>query len=101
MPVIYHITSLADWNAALKTERYESPSLAAEGFIHCSQEEQVDGVLKRYFSGKSGLVKLVIDTDRLESRFVFEWSPTTQDTFPHIYGPINLDAVVDVIALDQ
>jgi uncharacterized protein (DUF952 family) len=101
MPIIYHITSNADWNTALKKEMYESPSLAEEGFIHCSQKEQVDGVLKRYFSGKSGLVKLVIDTDRLKSRYVFEWSPTTQDTFPHIYGPLNLDAVLEVVPVEH
>jgi uncharacterized protein (DUF952 family) len=41
----------------------------------------------------------VIDTDKLISRFVFEWSPSTEDTFPHVYGTINVDAVVDVVDL--
>jgi uncharacterized protein (DUF952 family) len=59
----------------------------------------VVGVLERYFAGQTNLVKLVIDTDKLTSKFVFDWSPSTQDTFPHIYGPINSDAVVDVIPL--
>lgn len=99
MPVIYHVTTAGDWDAARQKGFYEHPSLTAEGFIHCSQENQVAGVLERYFEGQTNLVKLVIDTDRLTSRFVFDWSPSTQDTFPHIYGPINLDAVTEIISL--
>ena len=99
MPVIYHVTTGGDWEAARQKSFYEHPSLSAEGFIHCSQENQVAGVLDRYFTGQTNLVKLVIDTDRLTSHFVFDWSPSTQDTFPHIYGPINLDAVTDVVSL--
>jgi uncharacterized protein (DUF952 family) len=99
MPIIYHVTTAAEWNAAKEISVYESPSLKAEGFIHCSQENQVAGVLERYFAGKTNLVNLVIDTDKLTSRFVFEWSPSTEDTFPHVYGTINVDAVVDVVDL--
>jgi uncharacterized protein (DUF952 family) len=99
MPVIYHVTDAADWNSAKEKEIYESPSLKTEGFIHCSEENQVAGVLERFFNGKKDLVKLVIDTDKLTSRYVQEWSPSMKDTFPHIYGPINLDAVTEVIRL--
>ena len=99
MPVIYHVTTAGDWDAARQKGFYEHPSLTAEGFIHCSQENQVAGVLERYFGGQTNLIKLVIDTDRLTSHFVFDWSPTTQDTFPHIYGPINLDAVTETISV--
>jgi uncharacterized protein (DUF952 family) len=99
MPIIYHVTKATDWNAAKQKGFYESDSLQSEGFIHCSLENQVAGVLERYYSGVSGLVKLVIDTDKLTSRYVHEWSPSTQDTFPHVYGPINTDAVIDVVAL--
>jgi len=99
MPIIYHVTTATAWDEALQKGYYEHPSLHAEGFIHCSQEEQVAGVLERYFSGQTDLVKLVIDTDRLTSRYIQEWSPSTQDTYPHVYGPINADAVVEVIPL--
>ncbi|MBL0130192.1 MAG: DUF952 domain-containing protein [Chitinophagaceae bacterium] len=57
------------------------------------------GCWKDISAGQSDLVKLVIDTDKLISKFVFDWSPSTADTFPHIYGPVNLDAVVDIISL--
>ncbi len=99
MPIIYHVTTRADWNEAKLKGQYEHPSLKDEGFIHCSQENQISGVLERYFAGKTDLVKLVIDTDKLTSKYVFDWSPSTQDTFPHIYGPINTDAVIDVVSL--
>ena len=99
MPIIYHVTTMENWNAAKQKGYYEHLSLKAEGFIHCSQDHQVAGVLERYFAGQTDLVKLVIDTDKLTSKFVFDWSPSTADTFPHVYGPINSDAVVDVIPL--
>ncbi len=97
MPVIYHVTTKAEWTKAIEQGYYVASSLAHEGFIHCSQEHQVAGVLERYFSGQKDLVKLVIDPDRLSSQLVFEWSPSSQDTFPHIYGTINIDAVMDVV----
>ncbi len=99
MPIIYHITTKQEWNKAIENGFYESPSLAEEGFIHCSQENQIADVLERYFAGKKDLVKLIIDTDKLTSKFVFEWSPSIQDTFPHVYGTINTEAVIEVIAI--
>lgn len=99
MPIIYHVTTAADWKTAQQKGFYESPSLGVEGFIHCSQEHQVTGVIERFFTGQKSLVKLVIDTDKLTSKYVFDWSPSTEDTFPHVYGPINVDAVIDSISL--
>lgn len=97
MPIIYHITTSAAWTAAQQQGFYEAPSLKDEGFIHCSQENQVAGVLERYYKNQTDLVKLVIDTDKLTSKFIFEWSPSTADTFPHVYGVINAEAVVDLV----
>ena len=99
MALIYHIAFGADWDIAKQNGFYEHPSLKEEGFIHCSQEHQLSGVLERYFTGAKDLVKLVIDTEKLTSKLVYDWSPTVQDTFPHIYGVINLDAVVEIISL--
>ena len=99
MPLIYHVTTAADWQEAKQKGFYDHPSLNEEGFIHCSQEHQVSGVLERYFAGKTDLVKLVIDTEKLTSKYIFDWSPSTHDTFPHVYGRINLDAVIEVVPL--
>jgi len=100
MPVIFHVTTAAGWQAAKEKGAYTTASLQQEGFIHCSADDvQVKGVLERYFADKTDLVKLVIDTDKLNSRFIYEWSPSTADTFPHVYGPVNLDAVVEIVKI--
>ena len=99
MSIIYHITTRAAWDEALEKRLYAPPSLKEEGFIHCCEQHQVAGVLERYYKGKKHLLKLEIDTDLLSSEFIFEWSPSTADTFPHIYGAINVDAVKSVEAL--
>jgi uncharacterized protein (DUF952 family) len=99
MPIIYHVTTTSAWKEAKEKGMYEHASFKEEGFIHCSEEHQVAGVLERYFQGQSDLIKLVIDTSKLNSRYVQEWSPSTLDTYPHIYGLINTDAVIEVINL--
>jgi uncharacterized protein (DUF952 family) len=99
MSLIYHVTTAGEWIAAVQNGFYEAASLSTEGFIHCSKAEQVAGVLERYFAKKTGLVKLTIEISKLTSRCIPEWSASTGEEFPHIYGPVNLDAVIDVEAL--
>jgi uncharacterized protein (DUF952 family) len=96
MAIFYHVTTKLAWENACQQGFYEHPSLELEGFIHCSQAHQVEGVLERYFVGQKDLVKLTIDADKLTSRYVFDWSSSVADTFPHVYGPVNLDAVTAV-----
>jgi uncharacterized protein (DUF952 family) len=99
--IIYHITTEQEWNQANLDGFYEAPSLHSEGFIHCSTEQQVEGVLQRYFDGKTNLIKLVINTEKLNSELKFEMSATINEEFAHVYGTINLDAVVGVMAVNQ
>jgi uncharacterized protein (DUF952 family) len=94
MATIYHLTTRQEWLQAKLKGQYEAPSLTEEGFIHCSEERQIAGVRDRYFRGQTDLLKLSIETERLGSPLYYDWSPSLEDTFPHIYGPINLDAVV-------
>ncbi|MFT4016146.1 MAG: DUF952 domain-containing protein [Agriterribacter sp.] len=96
MALIYHITTQREWDAAKETGYYVSPSLKEEGFIHCSEDRQIPDVLNRYFSGKTNLVKLAIDTDKLTSQLIYDWSNAIEDTFPHIYGPINFEAIAHI-----
>ena len=55
---IYHITTAAAWEKAQTTGAYITDSLSTEGFIHCSTQDQVAGVLDRYYMGQNNLVKL-------------------------------------------
>jgi uncharacterized protein (DUF952 family) len=96
MAIIYHLTTREQWQQASENGQYTVESLAEEGFIHSSEARQVAGVLERYFKGRHDVLKLSIDTEKLTSPLYYDWSPSVEDTFPHIYGPINLDAVIAV-----
>src|SRR4051794_19138393 len=89
---IYHIVLPDDW-AALQGQIYTADSLTTEGFIHCSFAEQLDAVLKRYYSDVTEVTILEIDPEKLTSKLVIEPS-TGGENYPHIYGPINVDAIV-------
>lgn len=99
--IIYHVTSKAEWQQALLRGYYEAPSLHTEGFIHCSTEAQVAGVLDRYFQGRTDLLKLVLETNKLKPELKFELAPSVNEEFPHVFGPINLEAVVGVVEISQ
>jgi uncharacterized protein (DUF952 family) len=94
--MIYHVTTEKEWAQATASGAYTAPSLQLEGFIHCSEENQVKGVLERYYAGKTNLVLLVIDAEKLRAPLRYELAPSVNEEFPHIYGNINTDAVVDV-----
>ncbi len=100
MSLIYHVTSKQEWNAAKQYGFFEAPSLKIEGFIHCSKAQQVQGVLERYYRGKTDLVKLVIDTTKLVHELKYELAPSVNEEFPHVFGTINLDAVIDVVEIN-
>jgi uncharacterized protein (DUF952 family) len=93
---IYHITTKERWADALAKGQYEADTLASEGYMHCSTADQVAGVLDRYYQGHTGLVKLKIQKDKVERPLVFELAGSINELFPHIHGPLNLDAVVEV-----
>ncbi len=97
--IIYHITAQADWDKAQKAGQYTAPSLSQEGFIHASTGEQVAGTANLFFRGQTGLVLLAIDTERARPEIRFDAVTThgAEQRFPHIYGALNLDAVVDVL----
>lgn len=96
---IYHITTQEEWDEAQKLGHYDSDTLATEGFIHCSTEPQVAGVLERYYRGKTNLVKLKIEKSKVARPLVFELASSINEVFPHIHGALNLDAVVEVVKL--
>ncbi len=107
MATILHITHQQDWQAALELGAYQTPTLAKEGFIHCSSDAQALRVADNFYRGQTDLVLLLIDTDKLTAPLKFEApinpqtgqpEPDVKDLFPHIYGAINLEAVTKVVA---
>ncbi len=91
MPSIFHIATAEAWAAAQADGAYRGDTLAAEGFIHCSRAGQVADVANGYCAGRADLVLLRIERVRVISEVRDE--PSGGDLFPHIYGPLNLDAV--------
>lgn len=74
-------------------------TLAEEGFIHASTAELVAPVANMFYKGVPGLVVLVIDAGRVEPGVRYERVPEFGQPFPHIYGPLNIDAVVEAVRL--
>ena len=106
--MICHITTRVAWDAAQESGEFRSPEFDEHGFIHCSTPEQVLLVANAFFRGRTGLVLLMINPARLKSPV--HWEPadsaerlpgfTQNAVFPHVYGPINLDAVARTVSLD-
>jgi uncharacterized protein (DUF952 family) len=95
--LIYHIATAADWRRAQRDGEYATSTigrtLAEEGFIHASTATQVADVANSYYRGVADdLVILVIDPGRLRPPLRYEHVPG--EPFPHIYGPLNADAVL-------
>jgi uncharacterized protein (DUF952 family) len=97
---VLHLTTAAEWTAAQRAGSYtvstRGRSLAEEGFIHCSQPHQVEGVRQRFFAGVPDLLLLEVDTDLLTSPWRVEPVAGTGESYPHVYGPLDLEAVVAV-----
>jgi uncharacterized protein (DUF952 family) len=93
---IYHIVPRHAWEQA--ADPYRADSLATEGFIHCSNEDQVERVANQFYAGESDLAVLCIEVERLGSP-VRDEDAGTGERFPHIYGPIEREAVVEVRSL--
>ncbi len=90
----FHITSPEAWQAGVSAGAYEDPSLTSEGFIHGSFLGQILRSANKHFAGRRGLLCIEIDPARLTSELVVEDSYGSGMEFPHVYGPINPDAVV-------
>ena len=98
--MIFHIAERSKWNAAVAAGEYAEStlgkSLADEGFIHLSTASQVGGVAERFYAGVDDLVLLHIEETLLTARLQYDAVPGAPSPFPHLYGPLNLSAVVKV-----
>ncbi|WP_022953018.1 DUF952 domain-containing protein [Leucothrix mucor] len=95
--LIYCITTAEKWSQSKQKGIHTEPSLEAEGFIHCSYPHQLLRVANKYFKDVEGPLILCIDRSQLESEVVDEDLSDLGELYPHIYGAINADAVVEVL----
>ncbi len=93
---IYHIVTLAEWELQKDNKFYAHPSLPLEGFIHASTQEQLKATMERYYASEDKVIVLTIDINKVQAEIKFELAPSVNQLFPHIFGELNLDAVVKV-----
>lgn len=94
--MILHICSKTDWEKALLQGSYKDDSLSSEGFIHCSTPEQVLEVADYIFRARPGLIVLIIDPEKVAHEIRYEDAGNGK-LYPHVYGPLNLEAVTATI----
>lgn len=97
--MLFHIVPTAQWQAAQQEGIYRAESLATEGFIHCSTSAQIGWVVEQFYNGQTDLRLLYIDPAKVQPEICYEEVPgvPVENHFPHIYGALNLDAVVHVV----
>ena len=93
--VILHITKREYWEKAKLEGVYRGDTLDSDGFIHCSTSKQIVKVANNLFHAKKGLVLLCIVTNKVRSKIRYECAGS-EELYPHIYGPLNIDAVINV-----
>lgn len=90
------------WEEAQKTGEYTHSTIGSKledvGFIHATSPGQIAAMLNRHFADRDDILLLLVDVDRVKPEVKFE-SPLSgrAGLFPHIYGPLNVDAVYDTI----
>ena len=95
MAIIFHITTREAFRK--EAASYSPEKFQTEGFIHCSTPDQVVKVADARFRGQSGLVLLCIETDKVQPEIRYENLEGGQELFPHIYGELNTDAVLQIV----
>lgn len=93
---IFHIARPGELAEAQQSGVLVHLSLGSEGFIHCSFASQILRTVAKHFDEPKGLLLLEVDCARLEPVVVVEDSYGSGMAFPHIYGPLDLQAVVTV-----
>lgn len=96
--LLFHLTTAQIWTVAQQARLYRADSLRTQGFIHLSTAAQWPRTARRFYSGQSGLLLLTLDASRLRSPVRFEQADG--EAFPHLFGPLGLEAVTRVQRLD-
>ena len=99
MALIYHIVPRTTWFDESDPIWYRGDTLEREGFIHFSTGSQVLATADRYYHGVSGMVLLEVDEAALVSPLRYEEAPGGE-SYPHLYGPLNRDAVYRVYTFE-
>lgn len=102
MTVIYHLAPVEDFYARPPELPYVSADFAREGFIHCTRgDEQLIVVANRYYRHDSQAYLVVIINENLVTAEI-KYEPGADGIlYPHIYGPLNRNAIVSVLRMPR
>lgn len=96
---IYHIIDTATWKSVKDDLSYSPASLEKEGFIHFCSKNQISLVVKRYYPNQTNLLLLEINPLKLKHELKYEMVYENEALYPHLYGPLNISAVINVKSL--
>ena len=90
---IYKIIDNDEWQKAKKSGLYSGSTKDLEdGYIHFSDEKQIEGTLKKYYLHKKNLLLLKVDTLKLDHLL---WEQASDgNMFPHLYSTLDIKNVV-------
>lgn len=94
-PYIYLLTSKAEYKKSLMSGELVRDSLKTEGFIHASPKEQLTRVANKHYTGFDDILVLVVESGKVKSEI--KWEPAAGSLYPHIYGPLNTDSIIETI----
>ncbi|EEM22252.1 DUF952 domain-containing protein [Bacillus tropicus] len=100
MIMITKVITKRNWEIAKINGEINEVSLKEEGFIHCSSLEQALNVAQKHFVYEEDVLLLTIDPTLLKAETKYEPASNGQE-YPHVYGVINIDAIVDVVTLPK
>ena len=95
---IFHIAEKVIWENALSEGIYYPEGFSKEGFIHCSELDQILGAANTFYSSRKDIVLLEIDAHLVGFPIKYESAVGSGERFPHLYGPLMIYAVVHVYA---
>jgi len=95
--IIVHACTNEDWLKAKENGIYKTESLESQGFIHFSGPNTIQFVANSHWMGRKDIILLIVDSEKVNPEIKYEIDPGSGRFYPHIYGPLNLDAVIKVI----
>jgi len=96
IPMIFHIALPDDVRLFHENGEYRCASLESEGFIHCCDRTQLQGVANRYYADQDELQLLLVNPDKLTGALIRENTMGGSELFPHVYSAINSEAIISI-----
>jgi uncharacterized protein (DUF952 family) len=99
-PTTYHLVPRSEWEAANPDVPFAPAAFDVDGFVHCTDgADELAATANRYFATFDGeLLAVVIDVERLSAPVRYE---DAARIYPHVYGPLDREAVLDVLVMPR